>query len=86
MPAGVERRVEDLLADMSLREKIAQLVGVWLNVNREEGVVAPLQDSIQGEDVQFEAFAKDGVGQITRHYGTRPVDPKWARSALAGLG
>ncbi|WP_344474712.1 beta-glucosidase family protein [Nonomuraea monospora] len=93
MPARVEqpglderrsRRVEELLAEMSLDEKLAQLVGVWLNVNREEGVVAPLQDSMQGEDVQFEAFAKDGVGQITRHFGTRPVEPEWARAALAG--
>ncbi|WP_052423291.1 beta-glucosidase family protein [Nonomuraea candida] len=93
MPARVEqpeiterrsRRVEKLLAEMTLDEKLAQLVGVWLNVNREEGVVAPLQDAMQGEDVQFEAFARHGVGQITRHYGTRPVDPEWARSALAG--
>ncbi|MEV0826847.1 beta-glucosidase family protein [Nonomuraea rubra] len=92
MPARVEqpeiadrrsRRVEELLAEMTLDEKLAQLVGVWLNVNREEGVVAPLQDSMQGEDVKFEAFAEHGVGQITRHFGTRPVEPEWARSALA---
>ncbi|MGN9840159.1 beta-glucosidase [Nonomuraea sp. H19] len=93
MPARVEqptsetterraRRIADLLADMSLDEKLAQLVGVWLNVNREEGVVAPLQDSMQGEEVQFEAFAGHGLGQITRHYGTRPVDPEWAREVL----
>jgi beta-glucosidase len=92
MPARVEqpdlaerrsRRVEELLEEMTLDEKLAQLVGVWLNVNREEGVVAPLQDSMQGEDVKFEAFAEHGVGQITRHFGTRPVEPEWARSALA---
>ncbi|MFI7638352.1 beta-glucosidase [Nonomuraea sp. NPDC049400] len=76
-------RVEELLADMSLDEKLAQLVGVWLNVNREEGVVAPLQDSMQGEDVEFEGFARHGLGHITRHYGTRPVDPEWASTALA---
>src|SRR4051812_639476 len=57
------RRVGDLLADMSLDEKLAQLVGVWLNVNRQEGVVAPLQDSMQGEDVAFEEFARHGLGQ-----------------------
>ncbi|MGW0803977.1 beta-xylosidase/alpha-l-arabinosidase [Nonomuraea sp. NPDC002799] len=94
MPARVEqptsetaarraRRVGELLADMSLDEKLAQLVGVWLNVNRAEGVVAPLQDSMQGEDVAFEAFAGHGLGQITRHYGTRPVDPEWASTVLA---
>ncbi|MGP3964068.1 beta-glucosidase [Nonomuraea sp. 3N208] len=94
MPARVEqltsepaerrsRRIEDLLADMSLDEKLAQLVGLWLNVNRNEGVVAPLQDAMQGEEVEFEAFARHGLGQITRHYGTRPVDPERASGVLA---
>ncbi|WP_188193647.1 beta-glucosidase family protein [Nonomuraea sp. SYSU D8015] len=94
MPARVEqptsetaerrsRRVEELLADMSLDEKLAQLVGMWLNVNRDDGVVAPLQDAMQGEEVEFEAFARHGLGQITRHYGTRPVDPEWASQVLA---
>ncbi|SEH02003.1 beta-glucosidase [Nonomuraea solani] len=82
MPAH-EHRVEALLADMSIGEKLAQLVGVWLNVNRDEGVVAPLQDSMQGEEVAFEAFARDGVGHITRHFGTRPVDPEQASATLA---
>jgi beta-glucosidase len=80
---GAERRAEAVLAGMSLDEKLAQLVGVWLNVNRDEGVVAPLQDSMQGEEVAFEAFARDGLGQITRHYGTRPVDPEQASATLA---
>ncbi|MBF8189594.1 glycoside hydrolase family 3 C-terminal domain-containing protein [Nonomuraea sp. K274] len=94
MPARVEqpapehaerrgRRVEELLDDMSLDEKLAQLVGVWLNVNRDEGVVAPLQDSMQGEDVGFETFARAGLGHVTRHYGTRPVDPARASEVLA---
>ncbi|MFB9475848.1 beta-glucosidase [Nonomuraea salmonea] len=77
------RRVEELLAGMSLREKLAQLVGVWLNVNRKKGVVAPLQDSMQGEDLGFEEFARDGVGHITRHFGTTPVEPEAARKTLA---
>ncbi|MEZ7123970.1 glycoside hydrolase family 3 N-terminal domain-containing protein [Nonomuraea sp. AD125B] len=77
------RRVRELMAEMTLDEKLAQLVGVWLNVNRDEGVVAPLQDSMQGEEVEFEAFAGDGLGQVTRHYGTRPVEPAWASGVLA---
>ncbi|MDR8412036.1 glycoside hydrolase family 3 C-terminal domain-containing protein [Nonomuraea sp. 3-1Str] len=77
------RRVDDLVAGLSLDEKLAQLVGVWLNVDREEGVVAPLQDAMQGEDVEFETFARHGLGHVTRHYGTRPVDPRWASTLLA---
>ncbi|MEV0198459.1 glycoside hydrolase family 3 N-terminal domain-containing protein [Nonomuraea sp. NPDC050691] len=77
------RRVDDLVAGLSLDEKLAQLVGVWLNVDREEGVVAPLQDTMQGEDVEFEAFARHGLGHVTRHFGTRPVDPEWAAARLA---
>lgn len=94
MPAPVEqpapetaarrsRRVEELLADMSLDEKPAQLVGLWLNVNHGEGVVAPPQDAMHGEEVEFETFARHGLGQITRHYGTRPVDPEAASRVLA---
>ncbi|GAB2925219.1 glycoside hydrolase family 3 N-terminal domain-containing protein [Nonomuraea fastidiosa] len=77
------RRVEELLAGMSLQEKLAQLVGVWLNVNRKKGVVAPLQDSMQSEDLGFEEFARNGVGHITRHFGTTPVEPEAARKTLA---
>ncbi|MGP3932912.1 beta-xylosidase/alpha-l-arabinosidase [Nonomuraea sp. KM88] len=83
-PETAALRVDDLLAEMSLDEKLAQLVGLWLNVNREEGVVAPLQDAMQGDEEEFEAFARHGLGHVTRHFGTTPVDPAQASAELAG--
>ncbi|OZD33404.1 glycosyl hydrolase [Rhodococcus sp. 06-1477-1B] len=69
---GVSARVRALMADMTLAEKLAQLVGYW--VDQGDEVVAPLS----GEKVTSTAYADatvDGLGHLTRVYGTRPVDP-----------
>ncbi len=77
----VERRVADLLASLSLEEKLAQLVGMWADAG--SGFeVAPMQDAMLDEPVAFEEFARHGVGQITRFYGTAPVDPAGAARLL----
>ena len=76
-------RVAALIAGMSLEEKLAQLVGVWVEASAGPGAaVAPLQDAMEGERVPFETFARDGLGQITRFYGTAPVDPRAASAVL----
>ncbi|WP_448061750.1 beta-xylosidase/alpha-l-arabinosidase [Cellulomonas hominis] len=74
-------RVAELLAGMSLEEKLAQLVGVWVDAGSGAGV-APMQDAMLDETPPFEEFAKDGIGQITRFYGTAPVDPVSAARVL----
>ncbi|SDO91091.1 beta-glucosidase [Microbacterium sp. ru370.1] len=69
---GVSPRVRDLVAEMTLDEKLAQLVGYW--VDQGDEVVAPLS----GEKVTTTAYADatvHGLGHLTRVYGTRPVDP-----------
>ncbi|MDF2664837.1 MAG: beta-glucosidase-related glycosidase [Microbacterium sp.] len=69
---GVSPRVQALLAEMTLDEKLAQLVGYW--VDQGDEVVAPLS----GEKVTSTAYADatvHGLGHLTRVYGTRPVDP-----------
>src|SRR5512141_1083954 len=76
-------RIAALIAGMSLEEKLAQLVGVWVEASAGPGAeVAPLQDAMQGEHLPFEAVARDGLGQITRFYGTAPVDPQAASEVL----
>jgi len=75
------RRVLDLIAEMTLREKLAQLVGVWVDAGS-GAAVAPLQDAMAGEVAPFEQFAEHGLGQITRFYGTAPVDPVAASQVL----
>jgi beta-glucosidase len=68
----VSPRVQDLLGRMTLEEKIAQLVGFW--VDQGDEVVAPLAGEM-ATSTRYEDFTHDGLGQLTRVYGTRPVDP-----------
>ncbi len=70
--AAQEGRVEALIAAMTPREKLAQLVGLWQD---EAGdVVAPLQGQ-QVATLGLEEAMADGLGHITRVYGTNPVEP-----------
>ena len=67
----VSERVRDLLARMTLEEKLAQIVGFW---EKNEGeAVAPLQGEFEAERGLDDAI-RDGLGHLTRVYGTRPVD------------
>ncbi|WP_336627906.1 MULTISPECIES: glycoside hydrolase family 3 N-terminal domain-containing protein [unclassified Microbacterium] len=68
-------RVEELLAQMTLEEKAAQLVGYWLDQGGE--VVAPLQNEMAsaGRHDALAEVTRDGIGHYTRVYGTRPVAP-----------
>nr|WP_244993513.1 glycoside hydrolase family 3 N-terminal domain-containing protein [Curtobacterium flaccumfaciens] len=63
-----------MLAVMTLDEKVAQLVGYWLDQN---GVVAPMQGEMAAvqQGSTLADITRDGIGQFTRVYGTRPVEP-----------
>src|SRR5215831_18628183 len=64
-------RIFQLLDQMTLEEKLAQIVGFW---EMEDGeAVAPLQGEF-GAITGLEQFALHGLGHLTRAYGTRPVD------------
>lgn len=71
----VSARVRDLLDQMTLEEKLAQIVGYWLDQN---GTVAPMQSEMaSGQQASSELtdITRHGIGHYTRVYGTRPVDP-----------
>jgi len=70
----VSERVRALHSRMSLDEKLAQLVGYWLD---QSGVVAPMQSEMAGQKASADlaAVTRNGLGHYTRVYGTRPVDP-----------
>ncbi|MEU1596905.1 glycoside hydrolase family 3 N-terminal domain-containing protein [Streptomyces sp. NPDC005708] len=70
----VRTRVSALIAAMTLEEKIAQLYGVWVGASDEGGEVAPHQHEME-EAVDLEALLPTGLGQLTRPFGTAPVDP-----------
>lgn len=81
----VDRRVDDLVSRMTLSEKLAQLVGLWegRGGDGDGGDVAPMQDAMQAEQSEFETFAAAGLGQLTRPFGTAPVDPADGARRLA---
>jgi beta-glucosidase-like glycosyl hydrolase len=80
----LDERVDALLAQMSLEEKVAQLGSRWVGNDMLEGVcdgdaggafiVAPLQDVFAASGtVPLEDAAAHGLGHLTRVYGSRPV-------------
>lgn len=69
-----EERADALIAAMTLREKAAQLVGVWVGASDEGGEVAPYQHEME-EPPDLDTLLPYGLGQLTRPFGTAPVDP-----------
>ncbi|MEV6263459.1 glycoside hydrolase family 3 N-terminal domain-containing protein [Streptomyces sp. NPDC051784] len=77
-----EARVADLAARMTLEEKAAQLYGIWVGADAEGDGVAPHQNDMV-DQVDFEAITTRGLGQLTRPFGTAPVDPGVGAVSLA---
>ena len=80
-PTG--ERVSALLAQLTTEEKIAQLHGVWVGVDAASGEVAPHQDDLAQPGVSWDDLIRDGIGQLTRVYGTVPVAPAEGARAVA---
>ncbi|MFJ4689784.1 glycoside hydrolase family 3 N-terminal domain-containing protein [Streptomyces sp. NPDC088766] len=87
LPAAA--RVDDLLSRMTLEEKTAQLYGVWVGAATDGDGVAPHQHDMTAGSAADTADGWDelitkGLGQLTRPFGTAPVDPALGARALAG--
>jgi beta-xylosidase len=81
-----EDRVADLLARMTLEEKVAQLGSVWMGASGDGEGVAPGQDEFTLEqEPQLDELITHGIGQLTRVFGTRPVEPAAGMRALTAL-
>ncbi|MEU3253783.1 glycoside hydrolase family 3 N-terminal domain-containing protein [Streptomyces sp. NPDC006997] len=78
----VSTRVDALVAAMTLQEKTAQLYGVWAGASDEGGEVAPHQHDME-EAIDLDALLPNGLGQLTRPFGTVPVDPAVGALSLA---
>ncbi|HLK43142.1 MAG TPA: glycoside hydrolase family 3 N-terminal domain-containing protein, partial [Thermoleophilia bacterium] len=76
-------RVSDLISRMTLREKVAQLYGVWVGIDDTDGEMAPHQHELAAPPADWEALIRDGIGQLTRAFGTRPVEPSAGARAVA---
>ncbi|MGW0136571.1 beta-xylosidase/alpha-l-arabinosidase [Streptomyces sp. NPDC003299] len=70
----IPSRVSALIEAMTVEEKVAQLYGVWVGASDEGGEVAPHQHDME-EAVDLDALLPAGLGQLTRPFGTAPVDP-----------
>ncbi|MEU4468354.1 glycoside hydrolase family 3 N-terminal domain-containing protein [Streptomyces sp. NPDC024017] len=83
LPAAA--RVDDLLSRMTLEEKTAQLYGVWVGAATDGGGVAPHQHDMTADssDDAWDELITHGLGQLTRSFGTAPVDPALGAQALA---
>lgn len=71
-----------LLEQMTLEEKASQLGAYWEQVapkrekrQEESGEVAPMQDAMSAAQLPWEEELADGLGQLTRVFGTRPLTP-----------
>ncbi len=82
---SVAERVGDLLARMTLEEKVAQLTSVWLGYEPRDSNVAPMQGEFVAPEAPLAELISDGLGQLTRVFGTRPVPPAAAAATLAEL-
>jgi beta-xylosidase len=72
---SVDERVADLVGRMTLREKLGQLYGVWLGQSTSDDQVAPFQHELVDEELNWPELIKNGLGQLTRPFGSAPVDP-----------
>ncbi|MFE3900811.1 glycoside hydrolase family 3 N-terminal domain-containing protein [Streptomyces sp. NPDC059153] len=77
-----EERVADLVARMTPEEKAAQLYGVWVGADADGDGVAPHQNDMV-DPVDWDELTTRGLGQLTRPFGTAPVDPGVGAVSLA---
>ena len=83
-PEDAGREVDALISRMTLEQKTAQLVGAWLGANADGGDVAPRQHELT-EEIDVDVMIPGGLGQITRPFGTVPVDPALGALSLLRL-
>jgi beta-glucosidase-like glycosyl hydrolase len=70
----IAERVADLMARMTVAEKISQLGSFWADSAAPGEQVAPAPDDL-GDPPPLEGTLADGLGQLTRVFGTAPTTP-----------
>ncbi len=78
---SLEERVSALIAEMTTEEKVSQLYGVWVGASADGEDVAPHQHDMS-EEIDLDNLLPTGLGQLTRPFGTAPVDPAVGAVAL----
>ncbi len=83
LTADTATRVEALMSAMTPEEKLAQLAGIWVGADSSGAGVAPHQHDLTADPVDLDALLPNGIGQLTRPFGTAPVDPRAGAGAVA---
>lgn len=85
---SIPDRARSLLAELSLREKVAQLGSYWLRPQdspADDHAVAPMQAAFDAAQRPFEDGIRDGLGHLTRPFGSGPIDPADGMKQLARM-
>ncbi|MER7689676.1 glycoside hydrolase family 3 N-terminal domain-containing protein [Streptomyces sp. NPDC097610] len=78
-------RAANLLARMTTEEKTAQLSSVWIGADTDGDDVAPGQHAYASRSAALDALLPYGLGQLTRPFGTVPVEPADGAARLADV-
>lgn len=83
----VEDRVAALLGELTVAEKAAQLGSYWPRPQEDsaDGDVAPMQSAFEEGRRDLAGTARDGLGHLTRVFGSGPVDPATGAQRLREL-
>lgn len=83
---STERRVDALLAEMTLTEKVAQLSAIWPGATGADQAVAPHVDDAEGDSLADAALPLSaGVGHLTRPFGSAPIEAAAGAAALSKI-
>ncbi|AEE47389.1 glycoside hydrolase family 3 N-terminal domain-containing protein [Cellulomonas fimi] len=80
---SADERADALVAAMTLDEKVSQLVGLWVGADASGAGVAPHQAEMTADGLGWSEVIADGLGQLTRPFGSAPVDPVAGARSLA---
>jgi beta-xylosidase len=80
---GLEERVSLLMVEMTLDEKLAQLGSA--RPTSGTVIAAPGEEVFAHEQAGYDEGTKDGLGQLTRVLGSRPIEPVEGARRLAEL-
>ncbi|WP_382303551.1 glycoside hydrolase family 3 N-terminal domain-containing protein [Herbiconiux sp. UC225_62] len=78
--------VDALIREMTLDEKLAQLIGLWLDVSGASGGdVAPMQHEMLSKVGTLDDYIGHGLGQFTRPLGSRVVSAGEMQTGLRAI-
>ena len=84
---SIDERVADLVERMTLPEKLAQLVGLWVSFDATSETMVAFKGAlgIGGFEGSIQEHIGHGLGQLTRPFGSAPIEPADGARILAAF-